>query len=517
MFAWNEFIALNWPAKSGVRDTPHKDEIFGDTSFEGPVVWGTYRNKVEIYPGIGDNPPGFVNDASQSYGYDAPPVYIYGEGEVEPCKGQEVPLQPAFVDLAEITQIGLNFAFAGVAPSESDINNDPQLIRYMVKSNRVHYEYVVEPVNSFWNHSQAYMDATANFKQVSDGNGTPSTLPGPVIDFPNGMILVKTAFRELTDAEKNSGRFYMTTVRYYEQDDEDPNSACFREAIWGLVSMHLTQKTPTAPWMVWATFEHADGLLTPEGNPVEDENGNIINSFSPTSTTPALSYMDGDPPILKIVGDEFCTDIGKRLYYQEVGPDLFGFDSGLPFEGEICQNERTRPIPPPIITANELAHEAINNYNMENGLESSPWLFYKLINVQHVPFDISEIDDNPNSDKNEATFYMNDMLIEIDFSLQTFSGHLFFSDSPAGPPTNMPANFDNFDPTKQTFQNVLAFDDEGNLEETFTMGGCMGCHGNAQLKGTDFSFILKGGRVAKGPEASGVTTPGATNPAPPND
>jgi hypothetical protein len=49
------------------------------------------------------------------------------------------------------------------------------------------------------------------------------------------------------------------------------------------------------------------------------------------------------------------------------------------------------------------------------------------------------------------------------------------------------------------------------------MGGCMGCHGNAQLKGTDFSFILKGGRVAKGPEASGVTTPGATNPAPPND
>jgi hypothetical protein len=27
------------------------------------------------------------------------------------------------------------------------------------------------------------------------------------------------------------------------------------------------------------------------------------------------------------------------------------------------------------------------------------------------------------------------------------------------------------------------------------MGGCMGCHGNAQVAGTDFSFILKAGPV----------------------
>ena len=514
LFAWQEFIALNWPAKSGVRDTPDTDAIFGDTSFEGPVVWETYRHKVEIYPGMGDNPAGFVNDAAQSFGYDTPPMYVYGEGVVEPCEGQVIPLLPAFANLGELTQIGLNFAFAGAAPSQSDTNNDPQLVRYQAKANRVHYEYVVEPVNSFWNHSQAYMDAVANFKQVTEGNGTPSTLPGPVIDFPSGMIEIKTAFRELTEEEKNSGRFFTTTVRYYEQDDSDPNSACFREAVWGLVSMHIIQKTPTAPTFVYATYEQADALLTPQGQPVEDENGNIINSFSPTSTTPDLSYMDGDPPALEIVGDEFCTDIGKRLYYQEVGPKLFGLDSGLPFEGEICQNERSRPIPPPIIKANELAHEAINNYNMENGLDSSPWLFYKLINVQYVPFDITEIEADPNSNKNEATFYLNDIHIEIDFSLQSFSGTLYFPATPAGPPTNFPPNFDSFDPTRQTFQNVLTFDEQGNLLKTYNVGGCMGCHGVAQSKGDDFSFILRGGRVVDGPEASGVTTPGATNPAP---
>ena len=27
------------------------------------------------------------------------------------------------------------------------------------------------------------------------------------------------------------------------------------------------------------------------------------------------------------------------------------------------------------------------------------------------------------------------------------------------------------------------------------MGGCMGCHGNAQFAGDDFSFMLRGGPV----------------------
>ena len=60
-----------------------------------------------------------------------------------------------------------------------------------------------------------------------------------------------------------------------------------------------------------------------------------------------------------------------------------------------------------------------------------------------------------------------------------------------GPPTNMPANFDDFNPERTTFQNVLLFDDNNELVDTFNMGGCMGCHGVAQVtKGTDFSFIL---------------------------
>src|SRR5262245_4390696 len=62
MFAWQEFIALNWPAvpQTGAlntRDVPNTGAKFGDPSYTGPLVWHTFRHKVEIFPGTG-NPPG---------------------------------------------------------------------------------------------------------------------------------------------------------------------------------------------------------------------------------------------------------------------------------------------------------------------------------------------------------------------------------------------------------------------------------------------------------------------------
>ena len=518
MFAWQEFIALNWPAESGTRDTPDTSELFGDTSFTGPLVWQTYRHKVEIYPGMG-NPPGFDPNSPPDFGYDTvPPEYVYHEGEVEPCTGQTPPSEPAWVNLDEISQIGLASMFAGVAPTDSTDNSDPQLIRFLAKANEEHYVYVVNPTNSFWNHTptptaEPYWDMVNNFTMVANGNGNPLKPPGPVIDFPDGMIEAKTAFRELTADEQNSGRFYQTTVRYYEKDASDPNSACFREAVWGMLALHIIHKTPSAPYFIFATFEQADNLQTQDGKPVEDENGNIINPpMTSSSTTPALTYMDGNPPTLNIVGSNFCTDIGDRLYYLE---ESLG---GLPDGGDICQNERDRPIPSIVTAVNQNAHNAIMQYNNSNGLDSSPWLFYKLVNVQWRPFDVTEIDDsNPNSDNNDATFYLNNIVVETDFTLQNFSGRIYGTGpgddtNDTGPPTDLPANFNMFDSSRQTFQNILLFDDEGDLDKTFNMGGCMGCHGNTQLAGNDFSFILSNGPNRFGPEAPEVTAPGATNP-----
>ena len=46
-FAWQEFISLNWPALLDTRDTPDNTQLFGDNSFTGPLVWHTFRHKVD--------------------------------------------------------------------------------------------------------------------------------------------------------------------------------------------------------------------------------------------------------------------------------------------------------------------------------------------------------------------------------------------------------------------------------------------------------------------------------------
>lgn len=518
-FAWQEFIALNWPAEQGTREVPDNSQLFGDTSFTGPLVWHTFRHKVEIYPGQ-DNPPGFVDDESQDFGYQSvPPVYRYGTqfgdgtGLVEACPGQTPVESPAFINLDEISQIGLASMFAGIAPELSDVNSVPQLVRFLAKGNKEYYKYVVdknalEPDGDpLFSHPEdcaatpgiTYCAAINNFTAVSQGNGDVTTLPGFVIDFDTGTIQLKTAWRPLTDDEKNSGRFYTTTVRYYEANETD-DAACYREDEWGLLSLHIEHKTPTAPDYIYATFEQADNILLPDGTRVEDEDGNIINPPSaPDPTTPNLFYMDGEPPTLEIVGESFCNEEELRIYYAEIPAN-----TGLPSGGNICTNQRNDSIPPPIINVNAEAHAAIADYNEDNGLEDSPWMYYKLINVQPVPFDISDISADDTSNTNRATFYTNNIMVETDYTLQVFSGRL----TSPGPPSDLPANFENFNQST-TYQNVLNFDGD-ELVRTYNMGGCMGCHGNAQGFGSDYSFILLDGRVME-PEAPNITAAGTSN------
>jgi hypothetical protein len=209
---------------------------------------------------------------------------------------------------------------------------------------------------------------------------------------------------------------------------------------------------------------------------------------------------------LNIVGDQYCESPQSRLFYIE--EDFEGSD--LPSGGPICQNARTHPLPQVILNANQDAHSAISDYASDHGLENPVWLNYKLINVQYKPFDITQVEAGTTSDMNESTYYTNNEVVETDYTLANFSGQI----SAGGPPTDLPANFDGFDPDRKTFQNVLLFNESNELVETFNMGGCLGCHGIAQVsKGTDFSFILSNGRVPV-PETPDVDPPGTTNPAP---
>ncbi len=88
VFAWQEFIGLNWPAAAGTRETPDRSQFFGQNGTAGgsPLVWETFRAKVELFPGNGSasqGPHGW-DAGPPSYGYGEPPAYIYNPGARRP-------------------------------------------------------------------------------------------------------------------------------------------------------------------------------------------------------------------------------------------------------------------------------------------------------------------------------------------------------------------------------------------------------------------------------------------------
>jgi hypothetical protein len=80
-FAWNEFIALTWPAlpqgknNSFPRGKPDSSLKYGQRGETGQVVWETFRHKVEAFPGQG-NPNGY-DPSAPDLGFGAKPDYVY--------------------------------------------------------------------------------------------------------------------------------------------------------------------------------------------------------------------------------------------------------------------------------------------------------------------------------------------------------------------------------------------------------------------------------------------------------
>jgi hypothetical protein len=169
----------------------------------------------------------------------------------------------------------------------------------------------------------------------------------------------------------------------------------------------------------------------------------------------------------------FCTP-QNNLYFKD-NPS----DTGLTGGGAICVNQRYEPIPPDVIAANLAAHVAITSYDTANGLENSPWLYYKLVSVQASPFDVSAI--SPTDPiHGPAVFFQANIVVETNYTLQQFQGRIAGN----GAPTAVPLPPPNVVTPASTPPGVVGVN----------MGGCMGCHGNAQVsKGTDFSFILAEG------------------------
>ena len=528
VFAWQEFIALTWPAASGKRDTPDFDEAYGDPNYQGPLTWETYRHKVEIFPGNRSKtlPSDYFDD------YDAGPVYYYAPFKVGTVTG----LIPActrassstpYVNLDEISEIGLNEMFAGVAP---DSPGPGQQILFLAKANRTEWDYIVKnkwanpyPQGNLRNPIQSEMPPfsdTATY--VTTKKQTPPDGSSQYVSFPAGTVELKSAWRLLTSSETASGRFRTTTARYYLDNGGTP---CHVDATFGMVALHIIHKTENAPYFIFATFEQADNILTSDGTGVEDVNGNVVAapgdepydptiSSTPSSTDSSSFTIESFDPAYNVAVDPSSTPAncnpGDQLYYRNT--DTAGFASP---QGIICLQRRPHDIPVEVIAVNQAAHSAIAAYSSQQQFPNSPWLYYKLINVQWQPIDKPPGEVYTGNDA--ATYYLANSVVETDYSLAFFSGnqqsfgyakgstsnylyHGLISDYACPTSTSTDSNGVTYCPST-TFP-YPGFDSTYYNGKGYLMGGCMGCHGNAQAAGSDMSFILLGGAVIE-PETPG--------------
>lgn len=148
------------------------------------------------------------------------------------------------------------------------------------------------------------------------------------------------------------------------------------------------------------------------------------------------------------------VDVEKAsMGYQEIeGSDVGPLVSDFPRYSRL-------PLPPAEATASTAAaHKALLAKNPSSLLQ-----YYRLTGVQGTPQTLTAAGDSVVADSNSFSFYLANYVIESDPGLGDFQGTF-------GEPHSQKIN--------ELFQ--------GNF---ISGGGCQGCHGSAQMGGSDFSFI----------------------------
>lgn len=351
IFAWQEFIALNWPSLDPAT-TGQRGRADGGLSFlritPDPggsyplLVWQTYRHKNELFPATGVTDPSFDSRV---------PSYNYKGGPFSPANGASWQL---FNNLDESSQIGLCNMFA----------HDTTRILFEAKVNRAIFDYANASKLTACDNAGNCPTLTkalartagdlasyggicsADRSIVSLPCGDPTT-PG---DPGEGAIEVKAAWRQLTPSEAASGRFYARKVIYYTGDQYAPQR--YNNAVYGLVALHIIHKTTAFPTFVFASWEQVDNY--DDVNHSNPEQLKFVNTGTQLPDIPvarAHAINSPIPPVNDAVHAMFKAQAPTTVwqYYKLIGVQA------MPLAGP----------PPPTAPADTLSYYYLANIVVE--------------------------------------------------------------------------------------------------------------------------------------------------------
>lgn len=466
-FAWQEFLALNWkasvdstrlPSPSNQRGLPDLTWNHSKPApqFPNPLVWQTYAQTTEFRPNV-PLTTAWKDLAIPKYSYATLPVL--GSG-----------LNNLWNNLDEDSEIGSCDIYAQYN-KQRNLND---LVLFQVRVNKDEYEYLrlnfgadqqdpngklaTTQAKVITNIIKAPYYSYYGTKPVSTCDCPPDQaicLPCGVAssnpNTPEGAIEVKSAWRRLLPTEDKS-RFFTTTAIYY--DLNSVGEIAYYNDTFALVGMHIIHKTTNFPDFVFATFEQVD---------LEQSDAEYI-------LTPGGVEM---PPAIPIVRQAGQTN-----------------------------RVQNHPVPPPLDQVTQQVRNQLIALN-----PTTVWQYYRLTGVQGASIDcpVNFNGATPNATNcvkfqnptictnMDPNYFMANFIVESDPFLNNFSGPGFGK----GGATIFPGGCQN-----TVFNN-----------DTYTNGGCKGCHGVAQTAfGTDFSFLLDFGnnKPSLAPATLHYITPGTT-------
>jgi hypothetical protein len=228
IFAWQAFLALNWPAdESG---NPDRNKTLADV---GPRVWEFWIEPSHIFKLDGSDPDPWPKSLAQA----------------------QTPLARTKAAWTTTVRADQNLqAFSGPL-----VDQNGKWVRYQVKIYREEFDYLLQ--NKLYN-----LDGQIEFSRNS------------VVSFPiadpttqkRGAIELKMAWKELGSTD--------IPARYYVVDGEVKNNDTgkFEPRKLGLVGMHIAMRTKSSPQWMWATFEHVDNVNANEFESGIGTNGKTV-------------------------------------------------------------------------------------------------------------------------------------------------------------------------------------------------------------------------------------------------
>jgi len=231
-FAWQSFIALNWPVDTS--------KSFGDPADSTFVQWETYIPIDVLFPPKGAAPPAWGSLVSDKYAKK----FKTQKFIMDKNNTKLLTFPSKITDSDTLIDFGTGQAAPADGPSWLGAQNSTN-VWYEIKLNKDYYDYVV--TNGYYNAKKQHADAKNNIPMVFPKGNTSGTV---------GAIEIKAAWMEVVDTRLAKwSRYKLSKATVF-----DPLTDKLRTTTVALVGLHILHKTENQPTWVWATFEQVDNL-----------------------------------------------------------------------------------------------------------------------------------------------------------------------------------------------------------------------------------------------------------------